>query len=74
MHHIIFRNKVQCGTDDPLNLAPLCQRCHFAIHHGTDTELRKAVSEVCYKQVREDLSKCWKAKIKPKIINILERP
>ena len=71
-HHIIFKNKTQNGTDHPVNLAALCIDCHYAIHHGTDSELRKAVLKTCYEQIRGKLHLCWSAKIKPKIIRILE--
>lgn len=71
-HHIIFKNKTQGGTDDPINLASLCFDCHYAIHHGTDSKLRAEVLKTCYEQIRGFLSRCWSAKIKPKIIRILE--
>lgn len=58
-HHIIFRNKTQGGTDDPINLAPLCWKCHNAIHHGSDSKLKAEVLATCYEQIKGNLSKCW---------------
>jgi len=69
-HHIIFRS--QGGTNHPLNLAHLCSNCHYQIHHGTDTLLREKILARCYEQIKQNLSKCWKGKHAPKIVNILE--
>jgi len=71
-HHIIFRNKTQCGTDNEINIANLCFDCHYQIHHGTNTELKKKIMKVCYDKIKDNLDDCWKGKIKPKIIRILE--
>lgn len=71
-HHIVHRGKNGGGTDHPLNLAYLCFDCHYEIHHGIHSERKKEILEVCYAQIKQDLSKCWTGKIKPKIINLLE--
>ena len=69
-HHII--TKAQGGTDHPINLANLCFDCHFAIHHGIDSDLRIAAKKTCYEQIRGNLDLCWSGKIKPKVIRQLE--
>ena len=73
-HHVIKRDKrKKCnGTDNTENLAPLCQKCHYAIHHGTDSELRKSVLNKCYEFIKPNLDKCWVGKYPPKIIKLLE--
>lgn len=75
MHHVIKRDKRKkaWGTDHPDNLAPLCRDCHNAIHHGRDTELRKAVLKTCYDYIRPNIDNCWNAKIKPKIVRLIEQ-
>ena len=69
-HHIVFRS--QGGTNHPLNLITLCYDHHYDIHHGTNTERRNQILAICYEQVRQDPSKCWTGKHKPKIINLIE--
>lgn len=74
-HHIIFVNKTQGGTDDPVNRASLCFDCHFAIHHGKDVEKKRAVIATTYRQIKGYISRCWnreETKYKPKVIRLLE--
>ena len=69
-HHII--PKSQSGSNHPLNLAPLCRDCHFEIHSGIHSDRKQEILSKCYEQIKQDLSVCWKGRIKPKIVNILE--
>lgn len=71
-HHVIRRNKVQCGTDHPCNLAPLCAKCHDILHFSKDTQKRNEIKAKCYDWIRPNLDKCWSAKIKPKIVRLIE--
>lgn len=69
-HHIIFRS--QGGTDSPFNLADLCRPCHFSIHFGKDKKHKENILNKCYEQVKGHLDECWKGKIKPKAVRLLE--
>lgn len=71
-HPLYSKIRPQGGTDNPINLIPLCFECHYAIHHGTNTELRDQIKDFTYQQIKDNLSECWSGKIKPKIIRILE--
>ena len=57
-HHVIFKS--QRGSNDPCNIINLCQSCHFAIHHGNNTKLRKEVLTTCYDYIRHNLDKVQK--------------
>lgn len=70
LHHII--PKSQGGSSNEINLIPLCRQDHYEIHHGIHTERKKEILEICYAQIRKDLSKCWTGKYPPKIVNLLE--
>ena len=39
IHHIVFRSKAPSLIKCKLNLIPLCQKCHYSIHHGTGHKL-----------------------------------
>jgi 5-methylcytosine-specific restriction endonuclease McrA len=69
-HHVIFRS--QGGSENKCNKIGLCEYCHNEIHHGIHTERRQEILNACYEYIKPNLSKCWKGKIKPKIVNILE--
>ena len=73
-HHIIFRNKVQCGTNHPLNLVCLCIDCHTQIHHGKDTKLKKEIMKKCYDYIRDNIDLCWSSKrgIVPKVVRLIK--
>lgn len=71
-HHVIFKNKTQGGTNHPANIINLPEDEHFAIHHGANLEEKKRVLTKCYDHILPNLHLCWKAKIKPKIIRLLE--
>jgi 5-methylcytosine-specific restriction endonuclease McrA len=68
-HHIIRRS--QGGSDNKINLANLCRRCHNILHFSKDTELQNKIKLRCYEQIRGNLELCWKGKIRPAIINKL---
>lgn len=73
IHHIIFRNRVQGGTDNSDNLLLACSymtgcKAHYHIHNGLNSTdyIQKS-----YKYLPEDLSLVWKGKTTPKVINII---
>lgn len=39
IHHIMFRSQVPSLIKCKLNLIPLCQGCHYSIHHGKGAAL-----------------------------------
>ena len=39
LHHIVFRSKSPSLINCKMNLIPLCQRCHYEIHHGKGHKL-----------------------------------
>ena len=65
-HHIIFKS--QGGTNNKENLLNICNKCHYQIHHGLNS---KEYQKKSYEFIGE-LDKCWKGKIKPKQIILLE--
>ena len=73
-HHIIFRNKIQFGTNHPKNLVCLCAKCHTQIHHGKDIERKKEIMKKLYDLIRNDLELCYnksKTGNDPKVINLI---
>lgn len=70
MHHIIPRS--QGGNSNKINLAPLCRFCHYQIHSGTNSQLRNKILQKCYQQIKQDLYSCYKGRIIPKIVHLLE--
>ena len=73
-HHVIFKNKVQGGTDHPENLVLACSamvgcKVHNEIHSGLNSQGYVLAS---YKFLPEILDNCWSGKIKPKKINEIE--
>ena len=69
-HHVIYRS--QSGSNNPENLIPLCRSCHDFIHHSPNCKRKKEMKKVCYDYVRLNIDKCWKGKIKPKIVRMIE--
>jgi len=69
-HHVIFKS--QGGTDHPANKIHLTPEDHYLIHHGIDSEKKQDLLKRCYDYIRPNIDLCWKGKIKPKIVRLIE--
>jgi hypothetical protein len=69
-HHVIFKS--QGGSDHEFNKIELSEYEHFIIHHGTNLEEKIKILTKCYDYILPNLKYCWKGKLKPKIVRLLE--
>ena len=72
LHHVIFRNKIQGGTNHKFNLVPLCRKCHNMIHHSFNTMESDELKSKLYDYIRPNLKYCWAGKVKGKIVRLIE--
>ncbi len=74
IHHIIFRNRVQGGTDHSDNLLLACSymtgcKAHYHIHNG---KYSTDYIQKSYEFLPKNLANCWNGKLKPSKIRIIE--
>ena len=70
LHNVI--RKSRGGTNNPEHLMPICRDCHNLLHFSSNTEARKRIINISYDYIKTNLDKCWSAKIKPKVVRLIE--
>ena len=55
VHHRVFRSQAPSLIQCDLNLIPLCQECHYSIHHGKGHKLDRLLKL----QIQNNLEILW---------------
>jgi hypothetical protein len=71
VHHVLSKSRFPQFENKRLNLVLLCERCHRALHQGTDKSLKKSVLCFAAHRICEDLNLVTPRKVTETIIGEL---